>query len=260
MLSARFTRHRYERHTHPTYVVALITEGCERARIGRCDLTAPAGTLLVVNPEEVHDGEAGAEGGWAYHTLYPSVPLLTSIAGELGRDGAPIFPGAVIADPGLARALSAAHECARSADAVAAETSMLAALRRLILRHAEPDCRAEPVEVSGSARRFSLYRQLVEGNLDARIDLRLLAEAAGVTRFQVIRDVKCEAGVTPGTFIRDRRVRRASRLMGEGSSIADAAHRAGFADQSHLSRSFRAMRGMSPGQFRKAIGKGAFTT
>ena len=35
LLKARFTHHRYARHTHPTYVVALVTEGCERVWIGR---------------------------------------------------------------------------------------------------------------------------------------------------------------------------------------------------------------------------------
>ena len=252
MLSARFTRHRYERHTHPTYVIALITEGCERVRVGRQDVVAPAGTLLVVNPEEVHDGEADGESGWAYRTLYPSVPLLASIARELGRDGAPFFTSSAINDPSLARAIGTAHRFAEYGDVLAAETSMLLALRDLILWHGEPDRRAEPPATSGSARRFPIYQQVVESNLGSEIDLRLLAEAAGVTRFQVIRDVRHVLGITPGAFIRDRRVRRACQLIEDGSSIADAALQVGFADQSHLSRSFRATRGMSPGQFQKA--------
>src|SRR5277367_2016046 len=66
LLKARFRRHRYELHTHPTYVIALITEGCERVRIGNQSVLAPAGSVLVVNPEEWHDGEAGADEGWAY--------------------------------------------------------------------------------------------------------------------------------------------------------------------------------------------------
>ena len=85
LLKARFRRHRYELHTHPTYVIALITEGCERIRIGNGAVVAPAGTIAVVNPEECHDGEPGAEGGWAYRTFYPSVALMTAVARELGR-------------------------------------------------------------------------------------------------------------------------------------------------------------------------------
>ncbi|MER8921550.1 AraC family ligand binding domain-containing protein [Mesorhizobium sp. M0802] len=61
MLKARFTRHRYQLHTHPTYVVALITQGCERVRIGNETVLAPSGTVLLVDPEIWHDGEAGAD-------------------------------------------------------------------------------------------------------------------------------------------------------------------------------------------------------
>ncbi len=43
LLKARFTQHRYERHTHATYVIALITGGCERVCIGRQDVVAPVG-------------------------------------------------------------------------------------------------------------------------------------------------------------------------------------------------------------------------
>jgi hypothetical protein len=52
LISARFVRHCYDLHTHATYVIALITAGCERIRIGRQTVIAPAGTIAVVNPEE----------------------------------------------------------------------------------------------------------------------------------------------------------------------------------------------------------------
>uniref|UniRef100_UPI001953B3F3 AraC family ligand binding domain-containing protein n=1 Tax=Klebsiella aerogenes TaxID=548 RepID=UPI001953B3F3 len=63
LLKARFRRHRYDRHTHPTYVIALITDGCERVSVGNRILVAPAGAVLTVNPEEWHDGEAGVDDG-----------------------------------------------------------------------------------------------------------------------------------------------------------------------------------------------------
>ncbi|HLJ06515.1 MAG TPA: AraC family ligand binding domain-containing protein, partial [Acetobacteraceae bacterium] len=69
LLKARFTQHRYELHTHPTYVVALITEGCEQLRIGSRRVSAPRGTVLIVHPEQCHDGEAGVADGWSYRTL-----------------------------------------------------------------------------------------------------------------------------------------------------------------------------------------------
>ena len=250
LLKARFTRHRYDRHTHPTYVIALITEGCERIRIGNRDVVAPAGTVAVVNPEEWHDGEAGAEEGWAYRTFYPSVSLLTDVARELGQDQEPFFSPTPIADDKLAQALTAAHQGATSEDTVSAETSMLVALRHLIVGHGNWGEHPEQIEKSGSRRRLSLYEDVIVRDLASELGLQRLADAAGVTRFQVIRDFKKAAGLTPGAFIRDRRMRRARFLIEQGSSLADAAFEAGFSDQSHLSRTCRATHGMTPGMFK----------
>ncbi|MER9419877.1 AraC family transcriptional regulator [Mesorhizobium sp. M0306] len=252
LFEARFTQHRYELHTHPTYVIALITFGCERIRIGRQSVLAPAGAIAVVNPEEWHDGERGADEGWAYRTFYPSVPLMTALARELGRDGAPVFSRATIQDSGLAAALAAAHQGSTLPDTLTAESSLLVALRRLIVRHGDSSGQAEEIESSGSQRRFSLYRDLVESELGSQLDLKRFAGAAGVTRFQVIRDFNKAIGLTPAAYIRDRRLRRASALIEQGFGLADAAIAAGFADQSHLSRTFRAMHGMTPGMFRRA--------
>jgi AraC-like DNA-binding protein len=250
LFKARFTQHRYELHTHPTYVIALITAGCERIRIGRQTVVAPAGTVAVVNPEEWHDGEQGGDEGWAYRTFYPSAPLMTAVSRELGQDRAPVFSRAVIEDSDLAAALAAAHEGSTSKDATQAEASLLVALRRLIVRHGDWSGQAEEVESSGSRQRFSLYEDLVESGLASQLDLQRLADAARVTRFQVIRDFKKAIGLTPAAYIRDRRLRRASFLIEQGLGLAEAAIAAGFADQSHLSRTFRATRGMTPGMFR----------
>jgi AraC-like DNA-binding protein len=251
LFKARFTQHRYELHTHPTYVIALITAGCERIRIGRHSVLAPAGTIAVVNPEEWHDGEQGAGEGWAYRTFYPSVPLLTAVARELGADGAPVFSHAIIEDGDLAAALAAAHVGSTSQDATKAEASLLVALRRLIVRHGDWSGRVEKIESSRSRQRFAFYQDLVESELGSQLGLQRLADAARVTRFQVIRDFRKAIGLTPAAYIRDRRLRRASSLIEQGLGLAEAAIAAGFADQSHLSRTFRAMHGMTPGMFRR---------
>ena len=252
LLAARFREHRYDRHTHEGYVIALITEGCERVRVGRQEVLAPAGSVLVVNPEEWHDGEAGAEQGWAYRTFYPSVALLSEVAAELGQRQPPLFPQTLLDDPELSRLLASAHAESTSADATRAEASLLTALRRLILRHGDSGRPAESLDRSGAQRRFTRYEEVIEDGLADELDLQALAVAAGVTRFQVIRDFKKLTGSTPAIFIRDRRLRRANRLIQDGASLADAAFAAGFVDQSHLSRSFRAVHGITPGMFRRA--------
>jgi AraC-like DNA-binding protein len=250
LLKARFTRHRYDLHTHPTYVIALITSGCEHIHIGRHDVLAPAGTIAIVNPEEWHDGERGTEEGWAYRTFYPSVPLMIAITRELGQDRVPCFPCALIEDDELAQGLAIAHEGAMWSDVLHAEEALLLALRRLVVRHGDWDRRFAQAERSGSRTRCALYQELIESELNSRLDLQRLADIARVTRFQVIRDFRKAIGVTPAVYIRDRRRRHACRLIEQGLGLAEAAAAAGFADQSHLSRTFRAAQGITPGMFR----------
>jgi transcriptional regulator GlxA family with amidase domain len=171
----------------------------------------------------------------------------------LGQDRAPIFPPAIIEDRDLSGALAAAHEGSTSLDATEAEASLLLALRRLMIQHGDWGARAEEVERSGSRRRFSLYEELIERELDSQLELQRLADAARVTRFQVIRDFRKAIGIRPAAYIRDRRLRRAGLLIEQGLSLAEAATAVGFADQSHLTRAFRATHGMTPGMFRRGV-------
>lgn len=54
-------------------------------------------------------------------------------------------------------------------------------------------------------------------------------------------------------LVRLERTRRAQRMLLCGSSIADAAAAAGFADQPHLSREFQRLVGRSPAQFASQV-------
>jgi AraC-like DNA-binding protein len=253
LFSAQFMGQRYALHTHDTYVIALITRGCEHVRIGKRSVVAPAGSVFVVNPEEWHDGEAAGCEGWSYRTFYPSVKLISRIARELGQDPEPVFPSALLRDPLIGQALALAHTRSLALEPLAAETAMLVALRRLVLGSADRVSKPELADSSAAHCRMLSYEQLIEANLAETIDLQQLARAGGVTRYQVIRDFRKAAGVTPTTFVRDRRLRRASAMLMRGASLVEAALEAGFADQSHLTRAFRAAHGLTPGTYRKAI-------
>jgi AraC-like DNA-binding protein len=250
MLRASFTRHRYELHTHSTYVIAIVTRGAERLRVGAHRHVAAKGAIILVNPEEVHDGEAGTEEGWAYRTLYPPASLLRQVAEELGGRGLPAFRHAVIGDPDLEHKLLEAHRLAETGD-VDAEAALLGALRLLILRHAHP-CVAAETEIRPGAKRLERYRDFIEANLASPIDLAALAGLVGVTRFQVVRDFKRRIGLTPGAYIRLSRQKAAGRYIEQGLSLAEASAAAGFADQSHLTRVFRSIQGISPKLFQQA--------
>lgn len=178
---------------------------------------------------------------------------MSDVARELGSDEIPLFPRAVIDDPPLAGLLAIAHQAAEPDNDEDAEASMLIAVRHLIVEHADRRHRSEPCEHLGAGRRLILYRDIIEADITGFLDLQHLASTARVTRFQVIRDFKRMTGLTPGAYIRNQRLRLASRLIEQGLGLAEAAVASGFSDQSHLSRAFRTTHGITPRMFQQAI-------
>ena len=105
-------RHAYARHTHETYALAAILEGCETFfHRGRQHYATP-GAIALVGPDKLHDGAPHDERGFVYRTLYPSVDLMREVAEEIS--GKPVlhpprFRESVVDDPELAALLAEAH-------------------------------------------------------------------------------------------------------------------------------------------------------
>ncbi|MBZ0267811.1 AraC family transcriptional regulator, partial [bacterium] len=83
--------------------------------------------------------------------------------------------------------------------------------------------------------------------------LSRLAADAGIHPTYLARAFRRRFGVTVGDYSRNIKVARAASAMAGGMPLADVAQAAGFADQSHLTRIFKARTGMSPGAFRALL-------
>ena len=77
-------------------------------------------------------------------------------------------------------------------------------------------------------------------------DAQALARLEGVTRRQLERDFRRCLGLSPGAFARVSRFQRAAAAVSAGAHIADTAAQHGYADQAHLTRSFRLYSGLTP--------------
>jgi AraC family transcriptional regulator len=87
--------------------------------------------------------------------------------------------------------------------------------------------------------------------LEHRWSLEELAREAGISTVRLSRGFRNVFGESVGERLRRRRLEAARELLGvAGSDLAEVAFACGFADQSHLTRAFRAAYGMTPGQFR----------
>ena len=92
-------------------------------------------------------------------------------------------------------------------------------------------------------------------NYKASIRLADVAAAAGVHPDYISRVFSSVHNTTMGEYVRRLRVERAAhRLSASDESISAIAYGAGFSDQSHLTRVFKRMMGVTPGRYRSLHG------
>jgi transcriptional regulator of acetoin/glycerol metabolism len=100
----------------------------------------------------------------------------------------------------------------------------------------------------GALRRV---REYVETHLSASTDLATMAGVAGLSMHYFARGFKQSAGVTPHHYLTQKRVERAQDMLAHTDlSLSEIALAVGFSDQSHMTRQFRQIVGITPGQFR----------
>lgn len=88
----------------------------------------------------------------------------------------------------------------------------------------------------------------LRSNADRPVTLDDMAAIACVSRYHLVRVFRQATGQTPRAYLTRLRVVRAVALMASGESASRASHACGFADQSHMTRAFVRIVGLTPGR------------
>jgi AraC-like DNA-binding protein len=99
-------------------------------------------------------------------------------------------------------------------------------------------------------------RDFLASHIQRNPTLDEVASAVGVNKFLLLRYFKRQLGTTPHAYLIQIRVERARSFLGRGSTAADVAAVAGFADQAHFSRLFKRSTGLTPGEYSKRVRAG----
>jgi AraC-like DNA-binding protein len=247
LLTARYLDHRFAPHVHDSYVIALIEDGVERFCCGRAAQVAPASSVIVIPPGEVHDGRRGCEAGWAYRVFYPHPALLAELMAELraGDGRQPVFDQVVFDDPALFRALRGLHVALHASDDALLRAGVWREAMAPLLRHAgvrEPATGREDQAVR-------VAQGMLRADLTATLTLHALAHEVGLSPWHLNRVFSRTVGLPPHAWRNQWRLAQAKRLLRGGQSAAEVAASLGFADQSHLHRLFKRAFGVTPGGY-----------
>ena len=245
------TSRTYPRHTHDQYGIGVIDSGGHASLSGRGQVEAGRGSLIFVNPAEVHDGRAIGGRPRSWRMLYFEPAAMFALRDDVleGATEVPSFAAPVFTDEQLRRAFDTAFTSAMRLDASGREMIAETAVLRLGAQLAV-NLSSKSRTSSDSTVSIRRTRDRIDADPAAPLTLASLAAEAGTSRYQLLRAFARELGLTPHAYIVQQRLALARRLIRAGSALVDAASAAGFADQSHLTRMFARQFGVTPARYR----------
>ncbi|WFU07678.1 AraC family transcriptional regulator [Rhizobium sp. CB3090] len=239
------TGHSFPKHTHDQFGIGVIERGAQVSLSGRGVVRAEAGDVITLNPNEVHDGMPVGESR-AWSMLYFDPRLMADLLDDVGEGafGAKELPSPVIRNGQTAARFKALFSTVTSHDGLDAALQRDGLLLSLVADAMREQRQAD--EGTNAPAAIIRARDLIDDDPAASITLADLAEASGLSRFQLLRGFAKATGLTPHAYLLQRRILRARRLIAGGMSLAEAAFASGFADQSHMTRIFVRNFGVSP--------------
>ncbi|AZC82555.1 AraC family transcriptional regulator [Pseudomonas chlororaphis] len=252
-LRAHFTGHAYDPHWHDSYLVGVTEEGVQQFHCRRERFHSTPGKVFLLEPGEIHDGDAPTEGGFTYRMLYLDPQWLerelSALFEEAPADSQLSFANNLASDQRLAQATSNAfHSLHHGELRIVRQSAMDQLLDQLTGHlhwrkryHQDPRL---PL-VAHKARDY------LHTHAQQDISLDELSAVCGVDRFRLTRAFKAAYGLPPHAYLVQLRLAKARRLLARGAQPAEVAMALGFADQSHMGRWFVRAYGLTPAAYRK---------
>jgi AraC-like DNA-binding protein len=244
-IEARFHGNGFAPHRHDTYALGITVSGVQTFRYRGASRFSMPGQLIILHPDELHDGGAGTESGLSYRMIYiPPDRIANAAGGSGGR--LPFVPAPVMDDPNLRASLAYVLDDLDQEIGDMKLDCFLAEVAAGLNRHSD-DRRRSASRLDGRA--VSDCRDFLTENCRRTITSGELEMIAGIDRFTLARQFRTAYGTSPHRFQVLRRLDVARRLMRKGHGLADAAFDSGFADQAHMTRHFKKTYGMTPGRW-----------
>lgn len=240
----------YARHSHETFSIGAITRG-ESTYINReVHLRVCEGTVVLMNPGDVHACNPIDGLPWSYVMLYVDTAWLGELQRTLGLSQLPEFQplsSIMSLDGALYEGLLRLYgvlidEGLSTQDKQDAATAFFTLALQTLEVAPQPHS-----EAHDKLQRAAAFMQ---DHCAQALKIDDICAAAELSPSYLIRAFKKLYGMTPHAFLLNQRVQLARLLLKRGEPLAEVALASGFADQAHFQRAFKQLLAATPGQYR----------
>ena len=240
----------YARHSHAHFSIGAITAGRSTYVHEQAQFEVAAGTVVLMNPGDVHACNPIDDQPWSYVMLYVETPWLTDLQHQLGFASDlefRRFSTTHLDDTALFNELNGLYQTL-----VDPQQDVLRKQSAAVEFFSDLQLRLNPAGPSLREPNFKLERaaDFIREHCIEVLNLDDICAAAQLSPSYLIRAFKQHYGMTPHAFLVNQRIQFARERLRGGQLIADVALEAGFADQAHFQRVFKQHLAATPGQYR----------
>jgi len=227
-------------HSHDNYIIGTVTYGLRKMIINNETLIFTKGNIFIVNPYEPHSC-CSIKKKHSYIAMVVDrtfiCSLFTSVISEIN------FQNIISSDASLSQMI----EKLAVPDTFEIECLFYSIIERILSNYTTKEIHKKKL---GNIK-FSVNeaRKYIDENFTGRITLEKISKLTGASLYYINRVFAMELGMSPYNYLLHKRIEKSKYLLLKGISIVKTAFESGFTDQSHFTKFFKKIIGVTPRQF-----------
>ncbi|WCN15075.1 helix-turn-helix domain-containing protein [Marinomonas mediterranea] len=253
LLNASMTDFTYGKHAHEEFSIGVTLRGRQDFfAVGQFHKSHP-GSVIILNPDDAHDGESGGDKALEYKMLYVKPEQLTPALSALGMP----HPEHFRVKHTVSQQDTLRDQVLRLASLIESDGTTSSEYESGLFELAEQLVPMQEQSVLQPASRMHRLlnnaKEYLQDNYTKEVALDELCQVACLSKFHFLRSFKDYTGMTPHQYWLNIRINRARQALKSGIPVSNVANIFGFNDLSHFNRRFKPVFGMTPYQYQRLI-------
>jgi AraC-like DNA-binding protein len=234
---------------HETYTLCSCSRGMASWQHGGKEFPSGEGSNLLMEPGEMHCTNT-IHTPVDFKVLLIDQEVVVEAATELGISTIPHLRHVSNQDPGLFWSFHRFCSSVEMGENLLEQQSFFIACIRNLLEHTER--RPATLSTNNAQRAIERIKRYLQERFAEPVSLDELMALTGLSRYYLVHTFAKQIGMPPHMFQINIRIARACTLLKAGIPSTNVSTYVGFADQSHFTRHFKRVWGITPSHYAKA--------
>lgn len=251
LVRAHFKGFAYDPHLHSSYLIGVTELGHQQFNCRKKVVNSFQGQVFMLEPEELHDGNAPDPIGFTYKMLHLDPQWLKQRYQNLFTEPFELsIESTLQSDQQLARLILSTYNVLHNKETQLMKDCYLDLLLEKLVNKNYLHKRESSIRTLPNIA-FEL-KDILHESIFNDLDLQTLSNLVAVDRFYINRIFKKHFNCSPHQYLIQLRLNKAKELLKQGLSASNVASYLCFADQSHLGRWFKRCYGITLHQYQKS--------